>query len=107
MAPPPPGMQGAMPPPVYPLQGQQARYPGAQGAGLMAQFTGDALWSIGLGLVSTIVPFFLGRVFYFLPLIGIYYGIRAIRGGKVIGGAVGIALSVIGGAISAVALFVH
>jgi hypothetical protein len=97
-------MAGSMPPPVYPMQGQQM---GAQGAGLMAQFTGDALWSIGLGLVSTIVPFFLGRVFYFLPLIGIYYGIRAIRGGKVIGGAVGIALSVIGGAISAIALFVH
>jgi hypothetical protein len=94
-----------MPPPVY--QQVPQSYGAAQGAGIMAQFTGDALWSVGLGLVSIVVPFFLGRVFYFLPLIGIYYGIRAIRGGKVIGGAVGIALSVIGGAISAIALFVH
>jgi hypothetical protein len=96
-----------MPPPVYPMQGQvpQAGYPMAQGAGFMAQFSGDALWSVGLGLVSIVVPFFLGRVFYFLPLIGIYYGIRAITRGKVIGGSVGIALSVIGGIISAIALF--
>ena len=100
-------MSSAVPPPVYPMQGQvpQAGYPMAQGAGFMAQFSGDALWSVGLGLVSIVVPFFLGRVFYFLPLIGIYYGIRAITRGKVIGGAVGIALSVIGGIISAIALF--
>ena len=99
-----------MPPPAYPMPGQvtQAGYPVAlSGAGIMAQFTGNALWSVGLGVVSIVVPFFLNYVFYFLPLIGIYYGIRAITRGQVIGGAVGIALCVIGGAISALAIFVH
>ncbi len=72
---------------------------------MMSQFSGDALWSIGLGLVSIVVPFFLGRVFYFFPLLGIYYGIRAIRRGKMIGGIVGIVVSVIGGIITLIALF--
>jgi hypothetical protein len=71
----------------------------------MSQFTGDALWSIGLGLVSIVVPFFLGRVFYFLPIIGLYYGIRALRRSKVIGGTVGIVLSAIGGVVTLIALF--
>jgi hypothetical protein len=75
------------------------------GVGLMSQFSGDALWSIGLGLVSIVVPFFLGRVFYFLPLIGIFYGIRAVTRGRMIGGIVGIVLSVIGGIVSLIGLF--
>jgi len=74
------------------------------GIGLMSQFSGDALWSIGLGLVSIVVPFFANRVFYFLPLIGIFYGIRAIMRGRLIGGIVGTALSVIGGIITILAL---
>ena len=71
----------------------------------MSQFSGDALWSIGFGLASTIVPFVLGRVFFFLPLLGLFYGVRAIMRGRVIGGIVGIVLNAIGGIITLIALF--
>ena len=71
----------------------------------MSQFSGDALWSIGLGLVSIVVPFVLNRVFFFLPLIGLFYAIRAIRRGRMIGGIVGIVLNVIGGLITIIGLF--
>jgi hypothetical protein len=74
------------------------------GTGLMYQFSGDALWSIGLGLVSIVVPFVANRVLFFMPLIGIYSGIRAVQRGKVIGGIVGIVLSVIGGLITVFSL---
>jgi hypothetical protein len=70
----------------------------------MSQFTGDALWSIGLGLVSIVVPFVFNRIFFFLPLIGLYYGIRAITRGRMIGGIVGIVVNVIGGLITILGL---
>lgn len=70
----------------------------------MSQFSGDALWSIGLGLVSIVLPFFSNRIFYFLALLGLYYGIRAIRRGRVIGGVVGIVVNVIGGIITILGL---
>jgi hypothetical protein len=81
----------------------------AAGAGisLMSQFSGSALWSIGLGLVSIVVPFVLGYVFFFLPFVGIYYGIRAVRRGQVIGGIVGIVLCCIGGLITILSRVVH
>jgi hypothetical protein len=71
----------------------------------MTQFGGDAAWSIGLGLVSIIVPFLLNRVFFFLPLIGLFYGFRAIRRGRMIGGIVGLVLNVLGGIITLFGLF--
>ena len=71
----------------------------------MYQFSGDALWSIGFGLASTIVPLVLNYVFFFLPLIGLFYGVRAIMRGRMIGGIVGIVLNVIGGIITLIALF--
>jgi hypothetical protein len=77
------------------------------GIALMYQFRGSALWSIVLGLVSIVVPFVLGYVFFFLPFIGIYYGIRAIRRGQVIGGIVGIFLCCIGGFITILSRVVH
>lgn len=70
----------------------------------MSQFSGDALWSIGLALLSIIVPFLFNRVFFFLPLIGLFYGIRAIRRGRMIGGIVGLVLNVIGGIITILGL---
>jgi hypothetical protein len=73
---------------------------------LMSQFTGDAFWSVGVGVVSVVVPFVFNRVFFFLPLIGLFYGIRAIRRGRVVGGIVGVVLNVIAGLIAAVSLFV-
>ena len=72
----------------------------------MSQFSGDALWSIALGLASIVVPIFSTHVFYFLALIGLFYGIRAIRRGRLIGGIVGIVLCGIGGIITILALFV-
>ena len=70
------------------------------GIAVMSQFRGSALWSIVLGVVSIVVPFVLGYVFFFLPFVGIYYGIRAIRRGQVAGGIIGIFLCCIGGLIT-------
>jgi hypothetical protein len=77
------------------------------GIGIMSQFRGSALWSIVLGLVSIVVPFVLGYVFFFLPFVGIYYGIRAIRRGQLAGGLVGIFLCCIGGLITILSRVVH
>jgi hypothetical protein len=71
----------------------------------MSQFSGNAMWSIGVGLVSILVPFIFNRVFFFLPLIGLFYGIRAMMRGRLIGGTVGLVLNVIGGIITLLALF--
>ena len=90
------------PPPMYPAPAIQ---PAAVGAGVLGQFGGSAAWSIGLGLASIIVPFLLNYVFFFLPLIGLIAGVRAIMRGKLIGGIVGIILNLIGGAITLLALF--
>lgn len=119
----PPGqpMPAYTPPPVsqppagYPLGWQQQPQPWqhqpqpAVGAGwgtvgIVSQFSGSAMWACIAGLVTIVVPFAFGRVYFFLPIIGIITGIRAIRAGKLIGGIVGIALSAIGGLITIVAL---
>jgi hypothetical protein len=70
------------------------------GFGLMSQFSGAAAWSIGLGLVSIVVP--LVSTFYFpiMPIIGGLNGVRAIQRGRVIGGIVGLVLNAIGGLIA-------
>jgi hypothetical protein len=94
----PPGSPGQVPPPYLPVAAAGA------GVGLMSQFSGDALWSVGFGLASTILPFVLNYVFFFLPLLGIFYGVRAIMRGRAIGGIVGIVLNVIGGFITIIAL---
>jgi len=91
-------MPGQVPPGYVPVAAA------GTGLALMSQFRGDALWSIGFGLASTIVPFVLNYVFFFLPLIGLFYGIRAVMRGRMIGGIVEIVLNVIGGAITALAL---
>ena len=88
-----------MPPPYVPVA--------AAGTGLALgyQFSGDAMWSVILGLASAILPFFINYVFFFLPLIGLVYGVRAIMRGRMIGGIVGIVLNLIGGAVTLFALF--
>ena len=63
------------------------------------------MWSILLGLASTILPFVINYVFFFLPLIGLVYGVRAIMRGRMIGGIVGIVLNLLGGAVTLFALF--
>lgn len=85
-----------------------AAYTGLQtGAGIMSQFTGMALWSVILGVLSVGVPILTGLTsgghivyFYVIPIFGLIRGIQAVTRGLVIGGIVGIVLNVIGGLIS-------
>lgn len=96
------------PPPPYQIPGYAPAVVGAgAGLGLLSQFTGSAAWAIGLGLLTIIVPFTLGRVFYVTPIVAFLAGIRAVWAGKVIGGVVGMVLSAIGGAITVIALVTH
>jgi hypothetical protein len=94
----PPGAPGYTPP---------AAYSGLQtGAGIMSQFTGMALWSVILGVLSVGVPILTsvagGHIVYFyvIPIFGLIRGIQAVTRGLVVGGIVGIVLNVIGGLIS-------
>ena len=91
---PPPGYSVQAPPPYMPVAAVGA------GGALMSQFGGAAAWSIGLGLVSIVVP--LVSTFYFpiMPIIGALNGVRAIQRGRVIGGIVGLVLNGIGGIIA-------
>lgn len=103
----------AQPPAGYPQgwqqqpwqQPQQGIGAGWTTAGILSQFTGTALWACVVGLVTIIVPFIFGRVFFFLPIIGVITGFRAIQQGKLFGGIAGIVLSAIGGVITLIALF--
>jgi hypothetical protein len=70
------------------------------GGGLMSQFGGPALWSIGFGVVSIIVPFASNFYFPIMPIIGALNGFRAIQRGRVIGGIVGLVLNAIGGLVA-------
>jgi hypothetical protein len=72
----------------------------AGGLGLMYQFSGPALWSVLVGVAGIAVPFVFNRVFFFLPIIGIIYGVRAIMRARLIGGIVGIILNGIAGVIT-------
>ena len=92
-------------PPAYGQQPwQQPAGPGmiaAAGAGgIIYQLGGPAAWSIGFGLVSIVVPFFLNFYFPLLPIAGFISAIRAIQRGRVIGGVVGIVVNILGGIVS-------
>jgi hypothetical protein len=98
----------AQPPAGYPQTWQQPQ-PGVNAGwgsvGVLTQFSGTALWAIFLGAITIVVPLAFGRVFFFLPILGIISGARAIQQGKLIGGIVGIVLSAIGGILTLVGLF--
>ncbi len=114
MPPPPPGQPVYQPPPPpqylpqQPYQYQQGQpygmNPAAAGiggaAGLISQFSGRAAWSCGIGLVTIVAPFVVHFVFYLLALVGLLYGVQAIRRGQLIGGIVGIALNIVGGLLT-------
>ena len=57
-----------------------------------------------VGVASIAVPLLFNRVFFFLPIIGLIAGVRAIMRGRMIGGIVAIVLNVIGGLITILAL---
>ena len=120
--PPPPSPNLPPPPPGYPARQSPFQAPAAPAAyqnqppppyaamgvagaaGLMSQFTGRAAWSIGVGLVTIIAPFVVHWVFYVLALVGLLYGVQAIRRGQLIGGIIGIVLNVIGGLLTVLIL---
>jgi hypothetical protein len=100
----PPGAPGYgnVPPGAYP----QTR----PGISLMSQFTGMAMWSIILGLLSVGVPLVTGLMsgggtyyFYILPIFGFIRGVQAATRGQVIGGILGIVLNILGGLMSLIA----
>jgi hypothetical protein len=72
-------------------------------SGLAFQFGGPATWSIGLGLVSVLVPILTPIYFPILPLFGIWRGVTAIRSGRLAGGIVGLAINGVGVFVSLVA----
>lgn len=73
----------------------------AMGGGAMSgQFSGPALWSIVVGGLGIALPFFTPFYFRFLPIAGIFTGVRAIMSGRLIGGLVGIGLNIAAGALS-------
>jgi len=77
----------------------------AMGTGMMSgQFSGPALWSIVVGVLGIGLPFFTPFYFRFLPIAGIFSGVRAILSGRLIGGLIGIGLNVIAGLFSLVAM---
>jgi hypothetical protein len=92
-----------------------AGYPQAQpGISLTSQFTGIAMWSIILGLLSVGVPvvsgLFMGGgvvYFYVLPIFGFIRGVQAVSRGQVIGGIVGIVLNIMGGLLSLFIITLH
>ena len=73
------------------------------GATLMSQFGGAAAWSIGIGVVSIIVPFVANFYLPIAPIVGALNGVRAIQRGRVIGGIVGLVVNAIGGLVSLIA----
>ena len=94
----------------YPQQPypQQQRFPtagavaGGTGA-ILYQLGGPAAWSIGIGLVSIVVPFAFNYYFPVAPIVGLISAIRAIQRGRLIGGVIGIVVNVIGGLVSLLA----
>ena len=94
---PPPGYSVQVPPPYMPVAAAGA------GGALMSQFGGAAAWSIGLGIVSIVVPLVSTIYFPIMPIIGALNGVRAIQRGRVIGGIVGLVLNGIGGIIALIA----
>lgn len=70
---------------------------------LAHQFGGDALASIVLGVISVLVPILTPIYFPILPIFGLWRGVLAVRGGRVAGGVIGLAVSADGCLMSLVA----
>lgn len=66
-------------------------------AGWLARhFAADGLASILLGSVSVVVPLLTSFYFPILPVFGIWRGLLAVRGGHLVGGAIGLTVSILG-----------
>ena len=111
-APPPPNLA----PPPYVAPGNPAQWSTAGprppvspamalgGAGALPyQFGGAAAWSVGFGLVSIVSPFVTGFYFPIMPIVGGLNAVRAMQRGRLIGGAAGLGLNLLGGLVSLLA----
>ncbi|HET7419525.1 MAG TPA: hypothetical protein VFL27_04020 [Candidatus Dormibacteraeota bacterium] len=112
----PPGYQGPAAPdyaaPYQQVQQQPwAQYPQAINPGAVAfggasailyQFGGPAAYAVIVGVLGIALPLFAGYYFRVLPIFGILAGVRAIMGGRVLGGGVGIGVNVLAGLLSLV-----
>jgi hypothetical protein len=106
----PPGYQGPIAPDyAQPYQGYPQPYgqpanPGAMIFGstsaLGYQFGGRAIYAIIAGLITIIAPFAFGIYFIGLPIVGILAAVRAITAGRLMGGLLGLGLSLVGGLVS-------
>lgn len=92
-------MPAQTPPPW--AQPPTALVPGRPAAGtLVYQLSGTALWSILLGLASVVVPILTPIYFPILPFFGLWRGVLAVRGGRVVGGVIGLVLNGLGVIVS-------
>jgi hypothetical protein len=66
------------------------------GGGLLSQFRGGALYSIGVGLLSVIVPLVTDRYFPILPVAGAVVALNAIRKRAFAGGVIGLVINLVG-----------
>ena len=106
MSQPPAGYSMQAPYPQW--QQPQAGIGAGMGAvGILSQFSGSALWGCILGVATIVAPFVFGYVFFFLPIVGLLAGFRAIRAGKPIAGTVAIVLNAIGGLITVASLVIR
>lgn len=77
--------------------------PAVTGGGLLWQFSGPALWPMGMGLVAIVVPIFTSFYFPILTIFGAIGGWRAIQRGRLFGGIAAIVLNILGGLMSLLA----
>ena len=75
---------------------------GSTGA-LLYQFGGAAGWSVGFGLIAIVSPFVTGVYFPIMPIAGGINALRAMQRGRLLGGAVGLGLNLLGGLVSILA----
>lgn len=84
--------------------GQQAVNPGAVAFGsasaIMYQFGGRAVYANIAGVASIVAPFAFGFYFPVLPIFGFLAAIRALQGGRLLGGMTAMALNAFGAIVS-------
>ena len=95
--------QPSPPSPPSPDAASSAAKPAAKVGGvtkIVWQFGGMAAVGCLIGLATVIVPLAFGHVFYVLPIAGLLAAVQAVRGGRQIGGVVGIVLNAVGGILT-------
>lgn len=107
----PPGYQGPVAPDYsqpyqgYPQPyGQQPINPAAaaywSASSILYQFGGRAIYANIAGVAAIAAPFVTGFYFPILPIFGLIASVRAIQGGRLLGGIVALGLNLMGGIVS-------